>query len=369
VAVSTSANNGTYELLVPAGSYRIVFEDRIGVYASVYYLGAESFDTSTTIEIAAGGSIVDVDAALQRGGRIAGNVRDADSGAPLGSIVVAAYNASGTVRTFTTTDANGAYTLVVPPGSYKVGAYDANIVYAPRFHSGQPAFAYGTTTTVASGATVAPIDFLLRRGGHLSGRVTDRATGAPIAGITVAAYDLSGTRITSVRTAAGGTYRLVLAAGVYRLVAFDEGLHYANGYLDDSANLDASRTVTVAGEAEVTALDFSMSAGAKVSGNVVDLTHGGPVAGVMVTAYDLAATAIASVTTDPSGNFAFVVPSGTYRFVAADPLHRFETSFFQNASGFDDARQVTLIAGSTEPAILFRLIAAPPPARRRAVRH
>jgi hypothetical protein len=213
---ATTAANGNYELFVPAGSYRIVFEDRTGTYASAYYADAESFETATAIGVAAGTSTVNIDAAMQRGTRLTGSVRDAVSGMPLAAIVVAAYNASGTVRTLTTTAANGQYTLVVPPGSYKAGAYDTTVVYAPQFHAGQTAFAYGLTTNVAAGAVAGGIDFTLRRGGHFSGSVTDRATGAFLAGVTVGAYDLSGTLVTSVRTAADGTYRLVVAPGIYK---------------------------------------------------------------------------------------------------------------------------------------------------------
>ncbi|HEX9986134.1 MAG TPA: carboxypeptidase regulatory-like domain-containing protein [Thermoanaerobaculia bacterium] len=368
-ATTLTASNGTYELFLPAGSYRLVFEDRTGTFASEYYAGAESFDTSTRLAVAADETLANVDAALQRAARIFGTVRAADTGAGLASIVVAAYNASGTVRAFTTTDATGTYILTVPAGSYRVGAYDTNVVYASQFYLGQPAFAYGTTISVAEGITLGPVEFGLRRGGRLSGRVSDRATGASLESLTVAAYDLSGTRITSVRTAADGTYRLVLPAGVYKLVAFDEALHYANGYLDGATNVETSRTISVAAGIDVTALNFSMSVGASVSGNVVTLASGEPVPGIIVTAYDLAGVAIASFTTGAAGNFAFAVPPGTYRFVAADPRHRFATSYYQNASGFNDARSVTLIAGGTAPAATFHLTVAPSFGRRRAARH
>lgn len=191
-ATSKSAVDGTYELFVPAGGYRIVFEDRSGTYASAFYAGAESFDGSTVIELGPGGTLDSIDAAMQRGGRITGTVRDAGTGAALASIVVASYNASGTVRAFTPAATDGTYTLIVPPGAYKVGAYDTSLTYAAQFHSGQPAFAYGAATGVPAGATVAPIDFALRRGGHVSGTVTDRASAAPLGGITVAAYDPTG---------------------------------------------------------------------------------------------------------------------------------------------------------------------------------
>jgi hypothetical protein len=368
IGTATTTASGTYELFVPAGSYRIVFEDRTGTYASAYYAGAESFEISTTIAVSADQSAENVDAAMQRAGRISGNIRDANSGAALASIIVAAYNPSGSVRTFTTTDASGLYTLVVPPGAYKIGAYDTSAVYAPQFHPQQLAFAYGGTITVAAGATAGSIDFSLRRGGHVSGGVSD-ATGAALSGITVAAYDLAGTRVTSVRTAADGTYRLVLDASVYKLVAFDEALRYANAYLDGAASFAGSRTLTLTADSELTSMNFSMVAGARVTGTATDLTNGGPVSGIVVTAYDAAGTAIASSTTDATGKFAFAAPPGTYRFVAADPLHRFATSYFQNAANFNEALLMTLIAGGSSPAINFRLTQAPPSPRRRAIRH
>jgi Carboxypeptidase regulatory-like domain len=366
---ATTTAAGNYELFLPAGSYRIVFEDRTGTYASVYYADAESFETATAIGVAAGTSTGNVDAAMQRGARLTGSVRDAVSGAPLAAIVVAAYNAGGTVRTLTTTAANGQYTLVVPPGSYKVGAYDTSVVYAPQFHAGQTAFAYGLTTNVAAGAFAGGIDFTLRRGGHVSGPVTDRATGASLAGVTVGAYDLSGTLVTSVRTAADGTYRLVVAPGIYKLVAFDEAFRYANAYLDGAASFEASRTVSIAADEESSGADFLMAAGAKASGSATDLTSGAPAAGIVVTAYDSTGTATASSTTSAAGNFAFTVPPGTYRFVAADPLHRYATSYYQNASAFNDAVQITVTAGGNATAIAFRLTRAPAPSRRRAARH
>jgi hypothetical protein len=369
IATATSSGNGSYELFLPGGAYRIVFEDRAGTYASTYYPSADSFETSTAIEIAAGGSRGNIDAAMQRGGRIVGNIRDAESDVPLTSITVAAYNPSGTVRTRTMTDVNGAFALIVPPGVYKAGAYDSGVVYAPQFYAGQPAFPYASSIAITAAATITGVDFRLSKGGRFSGTVVDRATGAAVAGATVAAYDLSGTRITSVLTGADGSYRLVVMAGTYKLVAFDEALRYANGYLDGAANFDASRSVSVAKDQDLAALNFSLPAGAKISGTVVDLTFGAPVADVVVTAYDLTGTPAGSFTTDAAGAFAFAIPAGTYRFVASDPLHRFTTSYFQNAASFSDAVPLTVIAGGNTPAITFRLIAAAVPPRRRAARH
>lgn len=369
VGTSNTAANGSYELFLPAGDYRLVFEDRAGNYASVYFSGAESFETSTTIALAAGASKSDIDASMPQSGRITGSIRDAESNAPLASIIVAAYNADGTVRTRTTSDANGAYTLIVPPGVYKTGAYDAALIYAPQFYASQLAFANATASAVTAGAARNGIDFHLTRGGRFSGIVTDRATGAPVSGATVAAYDLAGTRITSVRTAADGTYRLVAAAGTYKLVAFDEALRFANGYLDGAANFDASRSVVIARDQDLAELNFSLAAGATIRGSVVDLTYGASVSGIVVTAYDLSGTPMGSSTSDAHGTFAFAVPSGTYRFVASDPLHRFATSYFQNASGFNDAQSMTVVAGSSAPAMTFRLTPAPVLLRRRAAIH
>lgn len=290
---------GHYRLLIAPATVRVLAFDPTGVYATTFAPNAESFDTSTRYTLAAADALT-LNLQLIRGGRIAGHVTDAGDGTPLASMTVAAYNADGTTRAFTTTDANGAYTLVVPPGGYRIGAYDPNnLVYLARF-------APITESVFASQTTTA--DIALPRGAVISGQVTN-ASLATLAGITVGAYDAHGL-VTSATTDAVGHFRLLLEPGAYTLATFDPLFHYATSYLATSAPASA---------------DFTLVTGAHVSG-VVITSRGVPVDAMTVNAYDTNGAAVATTTSRADGSFDFVLPPGTYRFAAFDPQLRFAAS-------------------------------------------
>jgi hypothetical protein len=360
VAATAIANaGGAYDLAVRAGAYRLVFEERSGVYASAFYANAESFETEATIDVAEGASRDGVNAALPRGVPLQGLVLDAASGAGLANMIAAAYNPSGTVRAFATTDSAGRYRILVPIGDYKVGAYDPSLVYATRFSVAEASFATAQTLHVVASQQLANLNLL--RGGQFAGTVRTVA-GIPLAGITVAAYASSGVLIASAQTNADGTYRIVVAPGTYTLAAFDRSLHYVTS---------TTTTPIAVAPAEVQPRDFTLAAGATMRALVRDLATHAAIAGIIVAAYDSAGTSIAAATTDANGTAGIALPSGTYRFVASDRLHRYATSYYANADSFEHAVATTIVAGQPDLNLTFNLTTAPTPAagRHRAVRH
>ncbi|WP_392875627.1 S8 family serine peptidase [Streptomyces sp. LN499] len=136
----------------------------------------------------------------------------------------------------------------------------------------------------------------------VTGKVTDKATGSALAGVTVKASGSASTR--TVTTSADGSYRLTLPVGTY-----DFALS-GYGYADGSAS-----GVTVATGEQLTK-DFTLGAVAShaVSGTVLDVT-GKPLAKATVR---VAGTPVASVTTDASGHFSLPkVAEGSYTLTAA----------------------------------------------------
>lgn len=136
----------------------------------------------------------------------------------------------------------------------------------------------------------------------VTGKVTDKATGSALAGVTVKASGSASTR--TVTTSADGSYRLTLPVGTY-----DFALS-GYGYADGSAS-----GVTVA-TGEQLSKDFTLGAVAShaVSGTVLDVT-GKPLAKATVR---VAGTPVASVTTDASGHFSLPkVAEGSYTLTAA----------------------------------------------------
>ncbi|WP_392754792.1 S8 family serine peptidase [Streptomyces sp. LN590] len=135
----------------------------------------------------------------------------------------------------------------------------------------------------------------------VTGKVTDKATGSALAGVTVKASGSASTR--TVTTSADGSYRLTLPVGTY-----DFALS-GYGYADGSAS-----GVTVATGEQLTK-DFTLGAVAShaVSGTVLDVT-GKPLAKATVR---VAGTPVASVTTDASGHFSLPkVAEGSYTLTA-----------------------------------------------------
>ncbi|MEU1494181.1 S8 family serine peptidase [Streptomyces sp. NPDC005776] len=132
----------------------------------------------------------------------------------------------------------------------------------------------------------------------VSGTVTDTAAGTALTGVSIQATDAAGASRT-VKTVAGGTYRLTLPAGTYSFTL------NAYGY--------ATKTVSgiaVTADQDLTQ-DFALAAVAshKVSGTVLDV-QGRPLSKATVS---VAGTPVPSVTTDTSGTFTLPeVAEGSY---------------------------------------------------------
>ncbi|MGW1069198.1 S8 family serine peptidase [Streptomyces aureus] len=132
----------------------------------------------------------------------------------------------------------------------------------------------------------------------VTGKVTDKATGAALGNITVKATGTGGD-VRTVTTAADGTYKLPLPAGTYSF-AFS-GYGYANGSVTG---------VTVTDNQALTE-DFALTAVAshKVTGTVLDVT-GKALAGATV---EVTGAPVAAATTDAKGTYSFAkVAEGTY---------------------------------------------------------
>ncbi|MFB7994514.1 S8 family serine peptidase [Streptomyces sp. NPDC056002] len=145
---------------------------------------------------------------------------------------------------------------------------------------------------------LASVDKAPHTAADVTGKVTDKATGAALSGITVTATDGAGT-VRTVTTGADGSYRLTLVAGTYGFTF--SGYGYANG--------SANAVTLAASQAFTQDMTLAATASHKVSGTVLDAT-GKALAGAKV---ELTGTPLDAVTTDAKGQYSFAkVAEGSY---------------------------------------------------------
>lgn len=318
VAVTNSDANGVFRFALPAGRYRFVAADPGRMYATSFHSNRRAFTLADVAQLTVG-QLAAVEFALVRAGALAGRVTNA-SGAAVAGATVAAYNLDGTLQIATTTDANGNYELAVAPGEVKLAAFDFSQTYATQFLTQRNTFAAGERISVVAGTRSAGHDFVLQRGGRIRGTVNDPVTSQVLAGITVVAYDANGGAVAQARTAADGTYTLVVPPGSYRVVAFDDQLRYATRFDGGAGSYETSPERTVAADGLLT-VNFGLVRGIRVSGTVTD-NAGHAVSGVEIQAFDTAGHRVGGAVA-VNGAFTIVLPAQSYTLVASDPSGRF----------------------------------------------
>lgn len=204
----------------------------------------------------------------------------------------------------------------------------------------------GTPIVVASGSTLSGRNFALSPAGAITGRVTNAATGAPLANVQVEVsrrfgQNLSRAEVTSdasgvftVTTLAPGTYfastRSVSAASTHTNMIFGNILCVRS--CNDAIALVSGTPIVVTAGATTGGIDFALAPGGAISGRVLNSATSAPLRDVTVsvwtrTGVDL--TAVKSVTTGASGAYAFaglhpgvyLVSSDAYRASAVSEVH------------------------------------------------
>jgi len=218
-------------------------------------------------------------------GTLTGRVTDAAGGAGIAGAVV---RASGPVQRSATTGSDGSYTMALSAGTYTVTATHG--LY-------QGATATGVVITVNQTTSRS---FALTRlpTGTLTGRVTDQASGQPLAGAAVTA---AGPTSASTTTDANGRYTVTLPVGTYSVSA---SLALYHPRTVSGVVVQANQTVT----RNVALLpNFGTLTGA-----VVRASTGAPIAGASLTLFGGPGGTVRA-TTDGAGRYTMTrVQSGEY---------------------------------------------------------
>jgi hypothetical protein len=148
----------------------------------------------------------------------------------------------------------------------------------------------GAPIAVTSGAnTTSGINFALDTGGGISGTVIDGATAAPISGVSIGVRNTSGTTMRTATTNASGVYAVTgLQTGNY-LVRASTSANYVPLVYNNIVCLGCSSTagtpVPVTAPATTGSINFTMSTGGQITGQINTQVGSAPIGNVLLNAY------------------------------------------------------------------------------------
>lgn len=262
------------------------------------------------------------------------------------------------------TDLNGEYALCVPNLTTLKLRFEppTGSAYASQWYNGSTIVGGATAIFVASADVVA--NAALGPGTAVTGVVTDRATGLPLAGAFVTIHKLTATgtccsfdqtlveRTTSDAT---GRYHAALPNGTYKLVSFPAaGANYVTQWWRDASTSNGATGLVVPSADAAADVSFALVPGYRVTGTVTDTAATAlPNASVQALGTDAFGNPafVAGGGTDSAGQYSFVVPAGTFKVRFNPPQNSAYLGQWWNAkASFAAADPLTVSATQPPPA-------------------
>jgi 5-hydroxyisourate hydrolase-like protein (transthyretin family) len=284
---------------------------------------------------------------------------------PLKDITVYISNQDGSFQDYFNTNASGVYTATaMPSGTYYV--YFRPYTYISEFYNNKPDNGYlrsADPIAVTAPATVTGIDAVLEKGGAVSGKVTDAATGDPVKDIFVEVLDSTGDRIETAYTQADGTYltQTSLRSGSYqvRFNADDRNAScaYVTAYYHNKLDETAADPVNITAPNVAEHIDAQLQRGSFIFGKVTDAATGDPITGGTIRVYDASGNVVMFGRTSFLGGYHTQtgLPSGTYRVQFSDYDGGYIDEFYNDKLTLATATPLTLTAPTDRLGINFTL--------------
>jgi 5-hydroxyisourate hydrolase-like protein (transthyretin family) len=317
---------------VPAGNYYLKTVGAAG-YVDQLYNGIPcqnycSATSGTAVVVTVGNTTGGVNFLLNTASKITGQVVEAITLTPIAGGTVYVYNSSNNVVSSAVTDSSGNYSVGgLLPGTYYVKTGFSSLGYIDLLYNNIPCsnctVTSGTPVTVNTSSTTPNINFTLDRLGRISGRVTNALTLAPLSGVSITAYNSSGSSVSSAATSGTGDYTILgLPTGQYFLKTYNS-LGYFDVLYDDlpctNCTLTAGTAVPAVNNQIVTGVNFALTEGGKVTGTVTDAATHLPLSGIQVQLYDSKNQSVAYVYSNSSGVFTISgLTTGTYSATVSD---------------------------------------------------
>jgi 5-hydroxyisourate hydrolase-like protein (transthyretin family) len=351
--------NGFFEISgLPAGTYRVTYDDRNGNYASEIYNnipGHSPYSGGTDIAVPEANTVPNINASLAQASKITGTVTGPDGTTPLANIYVGAHRWTGSQWEWWTatdyTDANGQYEIGgLPAGTYRVTFDDWNGNYASEVYNNVPGrslYNGGTDIAVPQATTVPNINASLATASKITGTVTGPDGTTPLANVQVVAYRWNGSWWSweqSANTGANGQYEIGgLNAGTYHVSFRDNSGTYASetyNNIPGDVGRDSGTEIPVPAGSTIPNINASLATASKITGTITGPDGTTPLANVRVVAYRWDGSWWSweqSANTGANGQYEIGgLNAGTYRVSFSDPNGNYIPEVYDNIPG-DDA--------------------------------
>jgi hypothetical protein len=250
-------------------------------YLQEYYNNKSSLDTADEVAVTMGQMTNNINAALDMGGQISGQVTAADTGDPLDDVYVRVFTSTSSSYSIASvaTDANGTYTTTaLPAGSYYLEfvPYTWSSIssgYASEYYDNQPLLSQATAVVVTINNITTDIDAALSPGispvyGRIAGHVTTEE-GQDLSSVYVVAYNTNGEYVGNDYTDSDGeylidrlppgTYYVLFNSREYETVSCAYLLHYRGEYYNDKTSFHTADPVQVTGGQVTENIDASLA--------------------------------------------------------------------------------------------------------------
>jgi len=317
-----------------------------------------------------------IDDELEEGGRISGEMTNAETGGPAGSDVCVEHLPTPDTHLFQVcarSISGGKYTISeLPPGEYRaVFANDrapADEFYK-QYWDNVTSESEATPIAIGEGSSVTGIDAALKErkaynGEGIEGRVTDAATKDRVKGIEVCAYkkgseEAEGLFGECTETDAAGEYALLgLSAGEYLVefsTPFNSDVNYVMQYFAEAASIAEATPVAIEGNTIRTDIDASLHIGGHVAGRVTSAATSAPIYGIVVCALGRNTESAGCASTNRNGEYSVSgLAGGSYTVGFAAPPESgldYLTQYYNGQSSTSTADPVTVKAEETTAGI------------------
>ncbi|MCI0623007.1 MAG: carboxypeptidase-like regulatory domain-containing protein [Acidobacteria bacterium] len=364
---ATSQSDGTYQFDLVRGKYRLFASLPNSDYLSQFF-SASGEPRGDVIDVATFASFRIIDLKLPAGGSITGTVLRTADLAPVGNLRVYAFSQS--FRASAQTSGDGTYRFrALPPGTYKVQALPLDENFVPVYYGGVRDADKSAGITIMRRQAVANIDFRLRYGGIISGRVYANRNREPIAGLKIVAENQNRQEPPYfTQTDAQGFYTLRgLTEGAYtvetapgRESSAQRSRRYLKQFHEGRFDPELADRLEIETGSVFTGINFSLFEGASISGTVRSRHHNRPLPNVTLLFQNIDRTVVNpfQATTGPEGEFLVSdLAPGSYWVETALParIQRLVNLFYREKLSSAKADLITLEEGERARHIDFNL--------------